>query len=317
MTDKTAPTDIQTVRAIVFPGGFNWPIFVAQDLGLFTAHGLEVEVVPTTNSKQQMAGLIDGAYDIAMTAIDNVFAYNSGQGEAPTENESDLVAVMGADSGFLHLMGVPGAGPISALKGRRIGVDALTTGYAFVLLRMLELAGVKRSAVEFVEAGGVMARFEALMQQKFDATLLVSPFDAAAEKKGFARLGSGLDTLGAYQGVVAAVRRRWAAENRDCVTGYIAAWREALAWLFDPANKQAAIALLQEHLPNMEPAVAEISYAILLDPDSGFYRDAALNLPGAKTALELRRDYGSPDAELGSIEDHVDTSYHETAAETD
>ena len=102
---------------------------------------------------------------------------------------------------------------------------------------MLELAGVKRSAVEFVEAGGVMARFEALMQQKFDATLLVSPFDAAAEKKGFARLGSGLDTLGAYQGVVAAVRRRWAAENRDCVTGYIAAWREALAlWEADEAH---------------------------------------------------------------------------------
>ena len=34
MTDKTAPTDIQTVRAIVFPGGFNWPIFVAVFVGV-------------------------------------------------------------------------------------------------------------------------------------------------------------------------------------------------------------------------------------------------------------------------------------------
>lgn len=316
MTDKTAPTDIRTVKVIVFPGGFNWPIFVAQDLGLFATHGLEVGMIPTTNSKQQMAGLIDGEYDIAMTAIDNVFAYNSGQGEAPTKNQSDLVAIMGADSGFLHLIGIPGTGSIGALKGHRIGVDALTTGYAFVLLRMLELAGVNRTDVDFVEAGGVLARFEALLQEKFNATLLVSPFDAAAEKKGFVRLGSGLDTLGAYQGVVAAVRRQWAVENRECVTGYIAAWREALDWLFNPANKQKAIALLQKHLPNMEPAVAEISYAILLDPSSGFYRDAALNLAGSKTALELRRDYGSPDAELGSIEDHIDTSYYKDAAET-
>ena len=56
MTDNSAPTGIRTVKAIVFPGGFNWPIFAAQDLGLFEAHGLEVAVVPTTNSKQQMAG---------------------------------------------------------------------------------------------------------------------------------------------------------------------------------------------------------------------------------------------------------------------
>lgn len=314
MTATTAPAVSRMIRTIVFPGGFNWPIFVAQDLGLFAAQGLDVTVVPTTNSKQQMAGLIDGEYDIAMTAIDNVIAYNAGQGEAPTKNRSDLIAVMGADSGFLHLVGVPGTESITALKGRKVGVDALTTGYAFVLLRMLEQAGVSRSDVDFVESGGVLARFEALMQQKFDATLLVSPFDAAAEKKGFVRLGSGLDLLGAYQGVVAAVRRDWAAENPTSVTGYIVAWRKALDWLFEPANKGAAIALLQEHLPTMERPIAEISYAILLDPASGFYRDAALNVAGVRTALDLRSAYGVPGADLGDAGDHIDTRYYEEAA---
>ncbi|MEW5422953.1 ABC transporter substrate-binding protein [Amorphus sp. 3PC139-8] len=313
MTNPAAPAALRPVRTIVFPGGFNWPIFVAQKHGLFAAQGLEVTVTPTTNSKQQMAGLIDGEYDIAMTAIDNVFAYNAGQGEAPTKATSDLIAVMGADSGFLHLVGIPGTGSIGALRGRPVGVDALTTGYAFVLLRMLELAGLSRDDVEFVESGGVLARFEALLQQTFDATLLVSPFDAAAEKKGFVRLGSGLDMLGTYQGVVAAVRRDWASENRAVVTGYIAAWRKALDWLFDPANKQAAIALLLEQLPNMEPTLAQASYDILLDPQTGFYRDAALNIEGAKTVLDLRRDYGAPGANLGAIEDHIDTSYHQEA----
>ena len=313
-----SPTDTarvrQDIRIIVFPGGFNWPIFIAQERGLFAEQGLDVILTPTTNSKQQMAGLIDDEYDIAMTALDNVIAYNAGQGEAPTQNKSDLVAILGADSGFLHLVARPEIGSITALKGCDIAVDALTTGYAFVLLRMLELAGVAQSDVTFVEAGGVLARFEALLQKKFDATLLVSPFDAAAGKQGFVSLGSGLGVLGAYQGVVAAVRRDWANENRTAVEGYITAWRQALDWLVNPANRDDAVAVLQRHLPNMATAVAEASYGILLDVESGFYRDAALRLMGARIVFELRQTYGAKGADLGQIEDHIDTSFYNNAS---
>jgi len=303
----------QNIRIIVFPGGFNWPIFVAQEHGLFAAQGLDVSLTPTRNSKQQMAGLIDGDYDIAMTAFDNVIAYNAGQGEAPTQNDPDLVAVLGADSGFLHLVVRPGIASIKALKGCDIAVDALTTGYAFVLLRMLELAGVAQNDVNFVEAGGVLARFETLMKREFDATLLVSPFDVAAGKEGFASLGSGLGVLGAYQGVVATVRRDWGNENRAAVEGYIIAWRQALDWLVDPANQDEAIALLERQLPNMDAALARASYSILLDAEAGFYRDAAIRLDGAKTVFDLRQAYGLEDADLGRVEDHIDTSFYEAA----
>ena len=39
-----------------------------------------------------MAGLIDGDYDIAMTAADNVVAYVEGQGEAEFQADPDLIA---------------------------------------------------------------------------------------------------------------------------------------------------------------------------------------------------------------------------------
>ena len=41
-------------------------------------------LTPTPNSVFQLTNLIDGKFDIAMTAIDNVVAYNENQGEAPT-----------------------------------------------------------------------------------------------------------------------------------------------------------------------------------------------------------------------------------------
>jgi ABC-type nitrate/sulfonate/bicarbonate transport system substrate-binding protein len=42
---------------------------------LFAANGLEVTLQATTNSVAQMTGLANGAFDIAMTAVDNIVAY--------------------------------------------------------------------------------------------------------------------------------------------------------------------------------------------------------------------------------------------------
>ena len=85
----------------VFPAGFILPLWVAQDKGFFARNGLQVRMIATPNSVQQMTGLINGQFDIAMTAVDNVIAYMEGQGEAPTRSTPDIVALMGSSSGFL------------------------------------------------------------------------------------------------------------------------------------------------------------------------------------------------------------------------
>src|SRR5262249_9641714 len=71
------------LEVIVFAGGFNWPIWVAQDKGYFRDNGVEVNLTPTPGSVFQMVNLIDGKFDIAMTAIDNLIAYREGEGEDP------------------------------------------------------------------------------------------------------------------------------------------------------------------------------------------------------------------------------------------
>ena len=66
---------LDPVSVIVFPGGFNWPIWIAQDKGYFAAGGIEVALTPTPNSVFQLTGLIEGRFDIAHTAIDKVVAF--------------------------------------------------------------------------------------------------------------------------------------------------------------------------------------------------------------------------------------------------
>ena len=45
---------LQPLSVIVFPGGFNWPIWAAQDNGYFARSGIEVELTPTPNSVFQL-----------------------------------------------------------------------------------------------------------------------------------------------------------------------------------------------------------------------------------------------------------------------
>src|SRR5260221_13254605 len=180
------PAPPKTVNLIVFPGGFNWPIWMAQEKGLFAKNGIEVRVTPTVSSVFQLTNLIDGKYDIAMTAIDNLIAYREGQGEEPVLGR-DLQAVMGGDSGFLRLVTVPEVGSYSQLRGKTLSVDARTTGYAFVLIEMLERAGLKEDDYKLERPGVVMRRFQALMEKKYAGTLLLSPFVVQMDAKGYLR----------------------------------------------------------------------------------------------------------------------------------
>jgi ABC-type nitrate/sulfonate/bicarbonate transport system substrate-binding protein len=310
-----APAQAQDkpIELIVFPGGFNWPIWVAQEKGLFAANHVAVKLTPTPNSVFQLTNLIDGKFDIAMTAIDNLIAYDEGQGEAPVSRPPDLIAVMGGDSGFLSLVVVPEVKTYADLKGKELSVDARTTGYAFVLQKMLQKAGLKDSDYSLVKAGGVLQRFEALMEKKHAGTLLLSPFEVPAQAKGYTLLGYALDVLGRYQGLVAGTRRAWAKDHEAELIGYIRAYVAAVDWLYVDANKVEAVAILRKSLPNMSPELADKAHAILLDPKSGFQRKARIDIEGVRTVLALRSEYGEPKKALTDPAKYYDPSYYDKA----
>ena len=297
----------------VFNSGTVWPIWVAQEKGFFAANALDVRLIPTPGSLAQMEGLIDGKFDIAMTAVDNLIAYMEGEGEAKTQTPPDIVAVMGSDNGFLSLLTEPGIKTFAALRGTTLSVDAFTTGYAFVLRKMLKVEGLGDGDYNLVKAGGFQQRFEGVMSGAQVGTLSVPPFTFLAAAKGFNDLGTAISVLGHYQGVVAGVRRNWAASHRDELIGYIKAYIAAVTWLYDPANKPEALAIFQKHLPGASVEVAGQSYAVFLDPRTGFDRAAAIDVAGVKTVLDIRESYALPHKALGEPAHYYDLSYYEAA----
>ena len=303
----------EPVSVIVFPGGFNWPIWAAQKNGYFERNGITVTLTPTPNSVFQLTNLIDGKFDIAMTAIDNVVAYDEKQGEAPTVAKPELIAFMGGDNGFLRLITMPEVKTYADMKGKQLSVDALTTGYAFVLRKLLEENGLASTDYQLVKAGGVVERFEALCRKQHAGTLLISPFEVLAEAQGFNRLVNAVDELGHYQGLIGATRRGWAEQHERELVGYIRGYLSGLDWLFEPANKSEAILLLRSKFPAMSDHLASKSYDILLDPQNGFSRKAEVSLEGVRAVLSLRSEYGNPRKYLNDPSKYLDLRFYELA----
>ena len=309
-------SDLPVLTVNVFPGGFNWGLYVGRDKGFFAEQGIAIEMQGTPNSVTQMTDFSQGKFDIAMTAVDNVVAYVEGQGEAPIGPQGDFMAVMGSDSGFLSLVTSASVAGIEGLAGKTLSVDAMTTGYAFVLYEIMRRNGLDKAKGDYqiVRAGGMVQRWNALREGRHSATLLSAPYNIIAKNAGFTELAKATDVIGPYQGNVAAVRRSWARQNRNKVIGFIRGYRRSIAWLYEPAKRAEAIEILRRNLPQMTQEIAQASHAELLDPLRGFFRHCDIDRAGLACVLDLRSRYGLPARPLNDPGKYCDLSYARDAS---
>lgn len=308
------PNPTQTLRVIGFAGGFNLPIWAGQRQGYFMDEKLNIQLTYTPNSVYQITNLLAGNFDIAMTAIDNVVAYQEEQNEAPISPNPDLFAFMGSDNAFLSLVSQGKYNAIEDLRGKTLTVDAMTTGFAFVLREILARNNIAESDVEFERAGGVGTRFAAMLKNPEHAgTMQMTPFELQGEAQGMNTLVRAETALGVpYMGMVGATRRSWANENRPAVEGFIRAYKQSLDFVYDPANRPVVEALLIANT-KMPPDIASPAYDVLLDKDHGFYRDVRLDIAGIRTVLALRSKYGKPKKDLTDPASYIDTTFRDKA----
>jgi ABC-type nitrate/sulfonate/bicarbonate transport system substrate-binding protein len=221
---------------------------------------------------------------------------------------------MGGNNGALSLIGRPRVKSAAELAGHDLAVDAIATGFSFVLQEMLAKAGVAPGDYRLVAFGNTPARWQAMQDGKAVGAILTPPLSLVAVAQGYSNLGNAADVLGGYQGSIAATRRDFAKSNPAVVVGFIRAYRAGLAWLQAPDNKAGALAILRAENPDMTPAGAEENYALMVANPQGFDRGGKLDLAGSRQVLALRRHYG-PQGKSGSdVSRFLDESYFEQAS---
>ncbi len=212
------------------------PYLVAEEHGFFAAAGVEVEPRRTRSSAEQLDGLRSGEIDVAITAMDNVFVWN-------TLGVDVRIVAQAEQTTLLSIYATPGHRSLDDLEGKRFAVDALANGFAIVARRVLEDAGV---AVSFVEVGGVKERLDALVAGTADATLLGPPLDELAQRAGMVFIASANDALPTMPGQGVVVRAARTPKEGAELAAYLGAMAAAVERSETIADADG-IALLERH----------------------------------------------------------------------
>lgn len=299
------------LRVIVFPNTTVLPLYVGETHGFFADEGLGVEITVTPTSTYQITKLYAGEYDIAIGAFDNIVAYQEGQGAAILDGEPDLFAFMGVARMNLQLVVQPEIRSYADLKGGTFAVDAKSSGFVFVLRRMLELGGLGLDDYELVPVG--TRRWESMTAGEHSGALMTDNFMSGALSAGLRILDNSIDVLPPYQSAVGSACRGWAAAHKDDLIRFIRAYVRCLDWIFDPANRDDAGRILAENREGMSDQAAAKAVSQLVSPREGLTPKALLGMDAVQTVIELRNSFGEPRKDLAGPGSYIDLSYYEVA----
>lgn len=280
----------------------NLPLLAAQQKGFFAAQQLTVNILPVSSSTQQFQYLRDGQYDMVSTAPDNVLNYRLNTSNALGDTFGVQIIGSTQYAGNLSLIGRPGMTSLADFRGKAMAVDSPSSGFAYVLYRMLENAGlVKDMDYTVVPCGGGTQRFNALLTGTCVVNGTTYTIDGGAllnglqvfniQQRGYPVLQSiqeapGLDP---YLGGAFAATEPWLADHKDVAVRFLAAVSAATDWALDPANRDEAIALFVQ--TGVSQTAAEQQYLLETTPGVGLIPGLIIDRDALRTVIELRTDF--------------------------
>ncbi len=230
------------------------PPWIAREAGIFTKHGLDVEVIATPTGVEGMNALIAGEVQ---------FLQISGGTTASAALGGADVIVVGTtlDSLVQSLMVRPEIDKAEQLKGKALGITRFGTSIdvgARLALRHFGLVPEKDVAI--VQVGGMESMVTALQTNRIQAGILSYPAITQALKLGN-RVLLDVASLGvpyAFTGMT--TRGRLIREDADLVRRYMMAQTEAIARA--KRDKNFAVKVMGKYLRTADPAALAESYEI-------------------------------------------------------
>lgn len=268
--------------------------------GYFAAEGLEVKVIRTANSTDQMRGLSNGTFQVVSTAFDNVLGWSGREG-------AELIAVAQViDSAVYPVFVRPEIRSWNDLRGKKLAVDAVDTAFALVLRRVLLDKGLDftKGDYQLVAVGNTPLRLESMKKGDTFAGVLTPPVDGQAAAAGMVRLGDSKDVLPDFPNTLFATSRAWAQKERTQLVGYLRAWLASMRWM--RANRDEAVRLIEADF-KVDPKVA----GRLVEEMT---RTGAINPAALELALRLRNQFGLTPPMGPNISRYYDTRYYDAAA---
>jgi NitT/TauT family transport system substrate-binding protein len=252
----------------VAPIAASWPHFVAAEKGFYRSAGVAPEVTFVGNVANTVQQLVGGSFDFAFSTFDTaVRAIAKGGGTV-------MVGATVIKYPY-SVMTAPSIATVADLKGKRIELPFKKDFLTVIWNRWVTEQGVDPATIDQVYDGATPNRFAALTTGTVQAAVLGQPFDFKAADQGDKKL---LD-IGAYAKgygfIVILSRPEWLAAHRDAARAYLGALARAVDWIYAPANREEAIAILARGT-KLDPDVAARTYDYYVKDLRPFSRNLAI-----------------------------------------
>jgi ABC-type nitrate/sulfonate/bicarbonate transport system substrate-binding protein len=263
--------------------GAFWPSYIAQQTGIYDKAGLTVNEI-ITDPNVTVATLIGGSVEISYA--------DSTQLLLSLEKGAPLVAVgLETDRNPYKLMSAASVKTFADLKGKKVGVASAIDVYTYALKEILRKNGIDPDKdVDIIAGGGQNQRFTALVGGAIQAGLFTPPSDSKLTEQGGNTLAFVPDYFPNLTLSAETVRRDWATAHPDVLRRFLQAQSDAVKWLYVPANKTRAIAILST-VTNSTPAEASSAYDYYVGKKL-FPENACVTKPGLENVVKILRITG-------------------------
>jgi ABC-type nitrate/sulfonate/bicarbonate transport system substrate-binding protein len=285
----------------------SWPLFVGEQKRFFEKNGIYLEEIIIRGGTNVTRAVLSNTIPIGRINPDYVID--------AMEKGARVKIVSGALEKLPYdLVGRPEIKNGAALKGKTIAVDSLSGGTTLMLWEVTEKAfGLKQNDYHLLVVGTSPDRYAALKGGSVQATFMGPPFNLRAEKEGFTKLTDFHKHLGPIEFVVQFVHDDYLKSNRVEVIKFLKGMAEATKWLYDPKNKEEALAIYMKILKSPREA-AEADYRYLIEEFKPFPVEGTINKQAIEKTFELREKAGKYEGKKApSYLQYVDTSLVEDA----
>lgn len=263
-----------TLRIQDYPGTGNLLVRVAQAKGFCKEVGLNCELKVIAAAPLGLQTMLAGDIDVAFGPTEVAAAALARKAPVKVVGAGFVEPVFFLVAGNKTVLDNEAKGypeVIKSLKGMKIGVTQRGSGAEFQVIDMLHDAGLSADDVTFVAVGAPNTAFPALTKGQVDVAMTFSPTDGMCSVLKACRVivdprkGEGpqsiLNTRGGAG--VLLVKAGWAAEHGAEVASFRQALAKAEAYIQDPANFDAVLAVLNATFGLKLPQADQIAEATL------------------------------------------------------
>jgi ABC-type nitrate/sulfonate/bicarbonate transport system substrate-binding protein len=301
----TAPARRKVEYGLVNFSAFYWPIYIGLDEGFFNREALDVETTETRSGSDGLAAMAGGSLDVITTNSEVVVLAQL--------RGADAIGIAGFNNKASYsVMVQPEIQQVADLKGKTLGASALRTGEVVFLKALLRKYGLTDNDYSLVVAGASRNRVTAMTTKQIDGTVMPPPDNYRLEDAGIRRLAEVNEAVPEYQFQFLAAMRNWAQGHPDETVRFLRAYVNSLHWLYDPANKARAEAILQQRMQLSED-YARRTYEQWIEQEKFFPLDGEAPAAGLKAMEDMLVETGEATTPLPPREKYLDFKYLEMA----